>query len=53
MNIKQKLNKNVRWLARKSGKTNKQVMDDIKKLEKMFFENDEKEQKNETITRSV
>jgi hypothetical protein len=36
MNIKQELKKNIRWIALKSGKTNKQVMDDIKKLEKMF-----------------
>jgi hypothetical protein len=36
-NIEQELKKNVRWIARKSGKTNKQVMDDIKKLEQMFF----------------
>jgi hypothetical protein len=44
-NIEQELKKNVRWIARKSGKTNKQVMDDIKKLEKMFFGNDRKAQK--------
>ena len=36
-NIEQELKKNVRWIARKSGKTNKQIMDDIKKLEQMFF----------------
>ena len=41
-NIEQELKKNVRWIARKSGKTNKQVMDDIKKLEQMFFQNDKK-----------
>jgi hypothetical protein len=36
MNIKQELKNNIRWIALKSGKTNKQVMDDIKKFEKMF-----------------
>jgi hypothetical protein len=41
-NIEQELKKNVRWIARKSGKTNKQVMDDIKKLEQMFFQDDKK-----------
>ena len=44
MNIKQELKKNVRWIALKSGKTNKQVMDDIKKLEKMFFWDNKKVQ---------
>jgi hypothetical protein len=47
MNIKQELKKNIRWIALKSGKTNKQVMDDLKKFEKILFENDKKEQKNE------
>jgi hypothetical protein len=42
MNIKQELKKNIRWIALKSGKTNKQVMDDIKKLEKMFFADNKK-----------
>jgi hypothetical protein len=42
MNIKQELKKNIRWIALKSGKTNKQVMDDIKKFEKMFFAGDKK-----------
>jgi len=32
MNIKQELKNNLRWIAIKSGKTNKQVMDDIKTL---------------------
>jgi len=32
MNIKQELKNNIRWIALKSGKTNKQVMDDIKTL---------------------
>ena len=32
MNIKQELKNNLRWIALKSGKTNKQVMDDIKTL---------------------
>ena len=36
MNLKQELKNNIRWIALKSGKTNKQVMDDIKKFEKMF-----------------
>ena len=45
MNIKQELEKNIRWIALKSGKTNKQVMDDIKKFEKMFFKDDKKVQK--------
>jgi len=44
MNIKQELKKNVRWIALKSGKTNKQVMGDIKKLEKIIFGNDKKAQ---------
>jgi hypothetical protein len=44
MNIKQELKKNIRWIALKSGKTNKQVMDDIKKFEKIFFGNNKKEQ---------
>jgi hypothetical protein len=42
MNIKQELKKNIRWIALKSGKTNKQVMDDIKKFEKILFGNDKK-----------
>jgi hypothetical protein len=42
MNIKQELKKNIRWIALKSGKTNKQVMDDIKKFEKIIFGNDKK-----------
>ena len=41
-NIEQELKKNIRWIALKSGKTNKQVMDDIKKLEQMFFQDDKK-----------
>jgi hypothetical protein len=49
MNIKKELEKelekNIRWIALKSGKTNKQVMDDMKKFEKILFENDKKEQK--------
>jgi hypothetical protein len=44
MNIKQELKNNVRWIALKSGKTNKQVMDDIKKFEKIVFGNDRKAQ---------
>jgi hypothetical protein len=42
MNIKQELKKNIRWIALKSGKTNKQVMDDMKKFEKIIFGNDRK-----------
>jgi hypothetical protein len=42
MDIKQELKKNIRWIALKSGKTNKQVMDDIKKFEKILFRNDRK-----------
>ena len=45
MNIKQELKNNIRWIALKSGKTNKQVIDDMKKFEKILFENDKKEQK--------
>jgi hypothetical protein len=37
MNVKKELEKNIRWIALKSGKTNKQVMDDIKKFEKIIF----------------
>jgi len=44
MNLKKELKKNVRWIALKSGKTNKQVMDDIKKLEKMFSWDNKKAQ---------
>jgi hypothetical protein len=46
MDIKQELKKNIRWIALKSGKTNKQVMDDIKRFEKIFksFGNDRKAQ---------
>jgi hypothetical protein len=44
MNIKQELKNNIRWIALKSGKTNKQVMDDIKKFEKIVFGNDRKAQ---------
>jgi hypothetical protein len=43
MNIKKELEKNIRWIALKSGKTNKQVMDDIKKFEKILLVNDKKE----------
>jgi hypothetical protein len=43
-NIEQELKKNIRWIALKSGKTNKQVMDDIKKFEKILFRNDRKAQ---------
>jgi hypothetical protein len=43
-NIEQELKKNIRWIALKSGKTNKQVMDDIKKFEKILFGNDRKAQ---------
>jgi hypothetical protein len=42
MDIKQELKKNIRWIALKSGKTNKQVMDDIKRFEKILFRNDRK-----------
>jgi len=42
MDIKQELKKNIRWIALKSGKTNKQVMDDMKKFEKIIFGNDRK-----------
>jgi carbonic anhydrase len=45
MNIKQELKNNIRWIALKSGKTNKQVMDDIKKFKKILFENDRKVKK--------
>ena len=45
MNIKKELEKNIRWIALKSGKTNKQVMDDIKKFEKIIFRTDKKVQK--------
>ena len=45
MNIKQKLKNNIRWIALKSGKTNKQVIDDMKKFEKILFENDRKVKK--------
>jgi len=47
MNVKKELEKNIRWIALKSGKTNKQVMDDIKRFEKIFksFGNDKKVQK--------
>jgi hypothetical protein len=45
MNIKQELKNNIRWIALKSGKTNKQVMDDMKKFEKMFVGNDKKVQR--------
>jgi hypothetical protein len=44
MDIKQELKKNIRWIALKSGKTNKQVMDDIKKFKKILFRNDKKAQ---------
>jgi hypothetical protein len=44
MNIKQELKKNIRWIALKSGKTNKQVMDDIKKFDKIFFKDNKKAQ---------
>jgi hypothetical protein len=46
MDIKQELKKNIRWIALKSGKTNKQVMDDIKRFEKIFksFGSDRKAQ---------
>ena len=44
MNIKQELKKNVRWIALKSGKTNKQVMDDIKKFEKILLWDNKKAQ---------
>jgi hypothetical protein len=44
MDIKQKLKQNIRWIALKSGKTNKQVMDDMKKFEKILFGNDRKAQ---------
>ena len=42
MDVKQELKKNIRWIALKSGKTNKQVMDDMKKFEKILFGNDRK-----------
>jgi hypothetical protein len=42
MNIKQELKNNIRWIALKSGKTNKQVIDDMKKFEKIIFGNDRK-----------
>jgi hypothetical protein len=49
MNIKKELEKelekNIRWIALKSGKTNKQVMDDIKKFDKIFFEDNKNEHK--------
>ena len=45
MNIKQELKNNIRWIALKSGKTNKQVMDDMKKFEKILFDNDRKVKK--------
>jgi len=44
MNIKQELKKNIRWIALKSGKTNKQIMDDIKKIDKIIFGNNKKVQ---------
>ena len=43
MSLKKELEKNIRWIALKSGKTNKQVMDDIKKFEKILLGNDKKE----------
>jgi hypothetical protein len=45
MNIKQELKNNIRWIALKSGKTNKQVIDDMKKFEKILFDNDRKVKK--------
>jgi hypothetical protein len=45
MNIKQELKNNIRWIALKSGKTNKQVIDDMKKFEKIIFGNDRKVKK--------
>jgi hypothetical protein len=45
MNIKQELKKNIRWIALKSGKTNKQVMDDIKRFDKILFGDNKKAQK--------
>jgi len=45
MNIKQELKNNIRWIALKSGKTNKQVMDDMKKFKKILFDNDRKVKK--------
>jgi hypothetical protein len=49
MNIKKELEKelekNIRWIALKSGKTNKQVMDDIKKFDKNFFGDNKNEHK--------
>jgi hypothetical protein len=44
MNVKKELEKNIRWIALKSGKTNKQVMDDIKKFEKIIFGDNKKAQ---------
>jgi hypothetical protein len=44
MNIKQELKKNIRWIAFKSGKTNKQVMDDIKRFDKILFGDNKKAQ---------
>jgi hypothetical protein len=42
-NIKQKLKNNIRWIALKTGKTNKQVMNDIQSLDNILKER----QKNE------
>jgi hypothetical protein len=36
-NIEQELKKNIRWLARKTGKSNKQIMDDIKAVDKLIM----------------
>jgi hypothetical protein len=42
MNIEQKLKKNVRWLARRTGKSNKQVMDDIMAVDKLIMGDEKK-----------
>jgi hypothetical protein len=45
INIEQELKKNVRWLARKTGKSNKQIMDDIKTLDKFIMGDDKRKKK--------
>jgi hypothetical protein len=36
-NIEQELKKNIRWIARKTGRSNKQIMDDIKAIDKLIM----------------
>ena len=47
MNLRKELEKNIRWIALKSGKTNKQVLNDIKQFEKFFLKTTKGQKRND------